>query len=370
MAMIAHSGGPLPRIYWLIPAGALLFGCEAERELIAIFAGDDGTSSSQDPTTANPTDAGSRNDVTVTLADSGAIAASLSDSGSSPPPPDSDVEELDCSSLPTGPFTFETYGGFGTAEDFDFDSNGYHVSMLGGDLEGRTQDGSNGALLAAGISGSIAGTRTLPTNDVVIANSGVGGLTLIYTQTGASETIHSGGSYPNGVEVDDQNRVYVADQSTGDVAMVDAYTLERWVVAQGLCAPNGTALSPDEQTLYVGSFGCDVVYAIDRISDTEWDTPRNLVSAGPNSGFDGINVDACGNVYISEWISCDIFRISPDGSVASKIADVPTTWCPNLRWGNGHGGWDPDILYISDRDDGRIFGLDVGMKGKKHVLAP
>ena len=30
----------------------------------------------------------------------------------------------------------------------------------------------------------------------------------------------------------------------------------------------------------------------------------------------------------------------------------------------------PNVLYVSDRDQGRIFGLEVGILGKKHVLAP
>ena len=65
-----------------------------------------------------------------------------------------------------------------------------------------------------------------------------------------------------------------------------------------------------------------------------------------------------------------VYRISPDASQVDEVAELPSSWIPNLRWGVGVGGWDPDVLYVADRDQGRVFAIDVGIPGKKHILAP
>ncbi|MEZ4238302.1 MAG: SMP-30/gluconolactonase/LRE family protein [Myxococcota bacterium] len=132
--------------------------------------------------------------------------------------------------------------------------------------------------------------------------------------TGGREVIASGLQYPNGVEVDADNMVYVAENSGARVRQIDAYTGDQWIVANGLVQPNGVILSPDGNTLYVGSFGGGLIYAIDRLGPTEWDVPRVLYDPpGPDGGFDGINVDACGNVYITEYTVGRVYRISPTG---------------------------------------------------------
>ena len=92
--------------------------------------------------------------------------------------------------------------------------------------------------------------------------------------------------------------------------------------------------------------------------------------SGFSGGFDGINVDACGNVYVTEYIKGDIWRITPDGAQVEKFVSLPSSWIPNLRWGHGMYGWETDILYVADRDQGRIFAVHAGIEGKKHVLAP
>jgi hypothetical protein len=34
-----------------------------------------------------------------------------------------------------------------------------------------------------------------------------------------------------------------------------------------------------------------------------------------------------------------------------------------MHWGKGEGGFETDVLYVSDRDQGRLFGLKVGVPG-------
>ena len=290
---------------------------------------------------------------------------------SSPEIPTGDTGSgVDCSVLPpAGSATFTRMSGWGTAEDFDFDLDGYHVAIDNRSLLLKNQAGQQ-QVAATGFNSGTAGTRVLATGDMLVCDFGVSGLTLVDQNTGGRTTVLSGLSYPNGLEVDRLNRAYVADNSRGTVHMVDVYTKDHWIVAEDLESPNGVVLSPDQQTLYVGSFGGGVIYAIPRLADTVWGRPRVLVRDGLNGGFDGINVDVCGNVYYTEFIAGNIWRVTPDGQHKDKMVRLPSLWIPNMRWGSGVGGWDPNVLYVADRQGAGLFAMDVGFPGPRHVGLP
>jgi sugar lactone lactonase YvrE len=79
-------------------------------------------------------------------------------------------------------------------------------------------------------------------------------------------------------------------------------------------------------------------------------------------GIDGLGVDACGNVYASEYIYGNIYRISPAGEL-ERIAQLPSSWVPNIKWGRGVGGFSRDVMYVADRDEARLFAISVGLPG-------
>jgi sugar lactone lactonase YvrE len=78
------------------------------------------------------------------------------------------------------------------------------------------------------------------------------------------------------------------------------------------------------------------------------------------SHIDGMGVDACGNVYATEYIVGVIWRISPSGA-AEQLAKVPSRWIPNVEWGRDVGGFSREVLYVADRDLSRLFAVSVGI---------
>ncbi|MEZ4319661.1 MAG: SMP-30/gluconolactonase/LRE family protein [Myxococcota bacterium] len=270
---------------------------------------------------------------------------------------------LDCSVLPELPTAFDTLSGFTYAEDFDFDLNGNHVSIrsTNGNLVGIQMD-TTVSLIAPNVSNNAACTRRLPDGDFVVCDVFANSLVRVAAATGAKVTLLSGMAYPNGADVDSEGFVYVAEQNAGRLRRVDSTTGEATVIATNLNAPNGVVLSPDEQTVYVGSFGSGRVYAVERTGPDTWEQ-RQLVQAPGGGDFDGIEADACGNIYITEYIDGTVWRIPPSGTGVERVMDLPSSWIPNLRWGSGVGGWDPETLYVADRDQGRVFALPMGIRG-------
>lgn len=83
---------------------------------------------------------------------------------------------------------------------------------------------------------------------------------------------------------------------------------------------------------------------------------------GGPGGIDGLGVDACGYVYASEFQRGYVWRISPAGEL-EKLADLPSQWIPNIKWGRGLGGFERDTMFVADRDEGRLFAVEVGRPG-------
>jgi len=81
-------------------------------------------------------------------------------------------------------------------------------------------------------------------------------------------------------------------------------------------------------------------------------------------GLDGIAVDACGNVYVTEYVVGRVWRWGPDGDGPDLVAELPAYWIPNMDFGVGVGGWDTTRLWVVERDGGNIHGLDIGVEGR------
>jgi hypothetical protein len=59
-----------------------------------------------------------------------------------------------------------------------------------------------------------------------------------------------------------------------------------------------------------------------------------------------------------------VWRISPAGEI-ELLANLPSGWIPNIKWGRGVGGFSKDIMYVADRDPElrRLFAISVGVPG-------
>ena len=87
--------------------------------------------------------------------------------------------------------------------------------------------------------------------------------------------------------------------------------------------------------------------------------------------LDGLNVDVCGNVYVTEYVSGGaVWRFTEPGGAPELIVETGSSWIPNMKWGYGLGGWEADVMYVMDRDSGGIFAVELGIPGKPTAFTP
>lgn len=96
-------------------------------------------------------------------------------------------------------------------------------------------------------------------------------------------------------------------------------------VAEGIVAPNGIGLSPDEKTLYVVPSMQETVMAYDVANSGELKNERVLCKmkqpeGETNKGGDGMALDVKGNLYITTGTGVQVF--SPTGKMLGTI-EVP-----------------------------------------------
>lgn len=279
----------------------------------------------------------------------------------------------DCDALPEGPFGWVATSRVHTEEDFDFDRAGYLVMQSSSNLLGVTRDGVQ-RVLATNIGYDIAGVRSLPTDDYVVAQQDTAALRRVNHANGNTVTVLGGLEFPNGIDVDTTGMVYVSEYvENGRIRQVDPYSGDATVILDARY-PNGLALSPDEATLYVvlsseQFTGQGRVVAIDRDPTSGVWSPDLRIVFEASDLLDAITVDTCGNVYVIGYRTGKVWRIRmPEGN-PELIVDLPNSgwegYCA-ARFGAGYGGWDRTTLYVSDRTE--LYGIELGIEGR-HVLA-
>lgn len=272
---------------------------------------------------------------------------------------------LDCDNIPMGPFSYTVKVGQKATEDMDFDNAGNLIGADNGNLFKSTFDGQS-QIWVPGSGDFIAGLRFTSNGVLVYANVSSNALFKIVPP--ATKTFVIGGlSYPNGMDADNSGRIVVAEQNASQVRRVNPETGESDILGTNMNNPNGVSFSPDYKTLYVGSFGGGMIYKI-TLDAQDKPVSKTVFIQGfsKNGTFDGMGVDACGNVYVCEYIAAKVWRIPPNGQNPHVVVDLgsETNWIPNLQWGSGIGGWDPLVLYVRDISSGKMYEVPVGVPGK------
>lgn len=123
------------------------------------------------------------------------------------------------------------------------------------------------------------------------------------------------------------------------------------LIWSALRKPNGIALSPAEDVLYVGSNDNNVlVFPV--AADGTPGVPRIFASPGPS---DGMTVDCAGNLYVT---SAEVVVYTPEGGEVGRIA------LPKRPSNVAFGGPDARTLYITARES--LYRVRLAVPGRPY----
>jgi hypothetical protein len=325
-------------------------GCPAGATLEDPFPDDSGTPETSDADT--DTDADSDSD---TDSDTDTDTADTGDTGTAP-------ESFDCSlDLP------RTY----TPGDTVPNAKGYHgLAFLD---DGRLIGSDNNALIEVDSEGQwgifkpglgyLEQLAVLPDGSLAISSRQTGDL-LHLTLDGGSELIYANlNTY--GVTVGPDGMLYTAwrqgiariDPETGNLTpLIDSFS--------GFATPRIVGFSPDLKRIYTTTIGNGTVYVADLDADLNVvGDPRTFATGVGGGWHDSLALDICGNLYVADYESTALWRVTHDGEV-QKI------WAPNqytqyghgAEWGTGEHGWNGTSLFLPQPyNNNTVTEIDIGI---------
>jgi gluconolactonase len=124
--------------------------------------------------------------------------------------------------------------------------------------------------------------------------------------------------------------------------------------------PNGTGLSPDQNTVYVAETRTGHLWGFDILSPGVIGKSPPHESGGRHLGgpagftsFDSLAVEACGNIAVASLVLGGINVIAPDGAFVEFVA-MPDPITTNICF----GGQDLATAYITLSSTGRVVKMD------------
>ena len=274
----------------------------------------------------------------------------------------------DCDALPEPPFVVHSVQAY-SYEDIDFDQEGHLVGNNGQHVFRSSYDGS-AEIWAANLQFE-AGMRMLPNGDLVICLDTRGSLLLLHPD-GSMETLIGDLSYPNGLEIGQDGRIYVAESSGNRIRRVDPETGESLILTSGeIAAPEGLAFNADFTALYINSYAGRTIYKLPMTPEGEPDGELEVWAQQVGSGYlVGMAVDICDNLYVIDYGASRILRYGPDAELHGAVLEASDlgsfSYLPNMKWGSGLGGWSDHNLYVVDANNTRnTFEVEIGVRGKQ-----
>ncbi len=260
----------------------------------------------------------------------------------------------ECSAL-TLPLPSRLVPGVPAAEDFDFDREGYLVTLLNGNTLVRMERAKPLELLAPNVVVHGRGLRVLASGETLIADQDRS-LVVAVDGEGAVRNVTTDVANPNGLLRGPDQTVYISDFGiTGKVFRLDLSSGKTTVVAAPGKGSNGLALSPDGHWLYIGDHDLGLIHRVSVHLDGTYGAPEQLAQGLVRP--DGLAADRCGTLYAASWDG-KLYTVSPDGKVA--IAAEFEGPVSAVSFGSGAHGFADDKLYVMAISKGGVYELDVG----------
>jgi len=163
---------------------------------------------------------------------------------------------------------------------------------------------------------------------------------------------------PNDLAIADDGTIYASDpdweNNRGQIWRITPQG-QATLMAKDLGTTNGIEVSPDGKTLYVNESVQRNVWAFDLRTPKP---KKTLVKNFPDHGLDGMRCDVDGNLYIARFGKGTVVKLSPTGDVLQEI-DVLGAKPSNVCF----GGPDGRTVYVTEMDRQRLVSFRADQPG-------
>lgn len=275
----------------------------------------------------------------------GADTADTADSGDTGPVIDTGPIEYDCAALPE--VQEREMDGPKAYHDVAFDGAGH---LIGSDTQALLQSTYDGTVTVLTPGVFYEGIDRLPDGDLVATDSINGLLVRIDPDTGATSTIATGLAGAYGITIGPDGNAYVGNVYAGrmpEIVKVEIATgtVTSWLKTPRMGTPRMVQFGLDSTDAYVATIGTGAVYHLTVDADLMPSSDPELFATVGNSWHDSLGMDACGNLYVAEYNTSGLYRVTPDGTVTSLVKQRVPLYGHGMEWGSGIGGWRADALY-------------------------
>lgn len=270
---------------------------------------------------------------------------------------------VDCDNLPEAIVT-ELDGPYASG-GLTFDAEG---NMLGSEetaLFKNPYDTGSTAVFVPGMGGR-GGLAYLPGGDLAMVTGHEENVRLIHPD-GSSNPPWTFFAKPYALIVDqngmllvaDNDRIYRVDPSDGSNEVL--------LTSNEINRPRSIGFDADYASLFVGSQQVeDIIYRVYFDGNGELEAPiewTNLNGAD-EPWVDGIGVDECDNVYVAEYHTKRLYKVSPDGAdVETLVQWEEENYGHAVIWGSGVGGWKDTAIYQPQPYEGNtVAEVDIGVR--------
>ena len=253
--------------------------------------------------------------------------------------------DVDCSALPSEPVDVTVVAEARGYHGLVFDEDGRIIGWDG--RSGLVAAGSDGSseLFVPGISSAEQMVR-LDDGRIFLVNQYEFGVDLV-TPDGSRSAFVRGlnGEFPYGIVLGPDGKLYVVD---GNIYRLDPDTAELttlWNNERRRSMPHTVGFSLDSRTMYIASVGDGWMYAAELDENLDLvDEPEQF--AYMEGGWqDTAVVDVCGNIYVADYYTSRIYRVTEEGDVETFFQTNERGYPHGFIWGTGSDGWDDHTLY-------------------------
>ncbi len=254
--------------------------------------------------------------------------------------------------------------GFTDGACADAQGNFYFADLPKGVLHRVTPEGKVSAFLESGP--KISGLKFGPDGKLYAATQGPKKQIITIAPDTKEITVLADEVTPNDLVVSHKGHVYFTDTGKGRVMAIDPQK-KLSVAAEGINAPNGITLSPDQRSLAVSEYkGTNVwVYRVEAdgaLSSGSRAAQLRTPTGRANSGGDGSTTDTQGHYYVTSHLGIQVFDAT--GRLGGVIAKPTNKGCVSVAFAG------PDHAYLYACAADKVFRRKTQAKGALFFQPP